>query len=73
MSSRKPLARRTRKAREAKEAEEIEKVREALDRAWENRWKKQTEGRIPRMANERPPNLLFTDQALKKHSKLTKA
>ena len=48
-------------------------VEEALRRAWEERWRKQVEGRPTRLADEGPPELLFTDKALQKHQDLTKA
>ena len=42
--------------------------------AWKARWNQQREGRpTTRLADDDPPNLLFTSKALKKHEGLTKA
>ena len=44
-----------------------------VEREWKARWERQQEGRPVRLADEDPPDLLFTDKALKKHDNLTKA
>ena len=45
-----------------------------MELAWEARWTHEREGRpTTRLADEDPPNLLFTDKALKRHEGLTKA
>ena len=47
---------------------------QVVELAWQGRWQQRREGRpLWRMADEDPPELLFTDKALKRHKGLTKA
>jgi hypothetical protein len=48
-------------------------VDEVLAKEWEVRWRRQVEGRLKRIADEGPPDYLFTDKTLRKHQDLTKA
>lgn len=48
-------------------------VEEVLAKEWENRWKRQVEGRPRRIADEGSPDQLFTAKTLQKHQDLTKA
>ena len=48
-------------------------VDEVLTREWEDRWKRQVEGRLRRIADEGSPDQLFTNKALQKHQNLIKA
>ena len=45
-----------------------------VELAWRARWEQQREGQPAiRLADRDPPDLLFTDKALRKHEGLTKA
>jgi hypothetical protein len=45
-----------------------------VEKEWKARWERQWEGRSRiRLADKDPPDLLFTNKALKKHEGLTKA
>ena len=48
-------------------------VDEVLAKEWEDRWKRQVEGRPRRIADEGSPDQLFTNKILQKHQNLTKA